>query len=209
MYSQLFQSILRLEVSRPLRSYLSEKQCSVTILNFCFEKPLSIIRSDKNPLSVGPKSLYMHGIGQKPADSDPDSSTRDAKPMVVDSLEVQLQGFLIVLTLLEYDPSYFNTHNDIVRAFRWLWRSKGRFLRLQHEEAVAPRFHDESKMLASFLMSYAKSSYNEDLDILFEVHYFVFVLAAIWYCSGFISQELLSDHFVFSLQILNFYCTLS
>jgi len=89
--------------------------------------------------------------------------------MNVESLELQLQGFRLVQTLVENDPSYFSNHNDIVRAFRWLWRSKGRFLRLQHEDAVPPRFHGESKMLVSFLMNYCKFSCNEDLDILFEL----------------------------------------
>jgi len=41
MYSELFHSILGLKESSTLRSHLSnDKQCSIMVLNFCFEKPL-------------------------------------------------------------------------------------------------------------------------------------------------------------------------
>jgi len=169
MYSELFQRLICLEESSSLRSYLRDKQCSVMILNYCFERPLAIIRSEKNSPSAGSSksSLYIHGIGPRPSDIGNDAA--NPKPMSVESLELQLQGFRLVETLLASDPGYFSNHNDIVRAFRWLWRSKGRFLRLQYEEAVPPRFRSESKMLASFLMSYGKSFHNEDFDIMFEL----------------------------------------
>lgn len=169
MYSELFQHIVQLEDSTVLRDYLSNKQCSVMLLNVCFERPLAIIRSEKSSLSGGSKgSLFMHGIDNPPGNSA-DNVTGAQKPMNIEALEMQHQGFRLVSTLLANDPDYFRDHNDIVRAFRWLWRSKGRFLRLQHEDLVSPRFHDESKMLASFLMNYAKSFPSEDLDILFEL----------------------------------------
>lgn len=170
MYSELFQHIIQLEESLALREYLSNKQCSVMLLNVCFERPLSIIRSEKTASSGGfaKSSLMLHGIGQQPVDSY-DGGRAVQRPMTIETLEVQHQGFRLVGTLLANNPDYFCNHNDIVRAFRWLWRSKGRCLRLQHEEIVAPRFHNESKMLAYFLMSYVKSFTSEDLDILFEL----------------------------------------
>lgn len=71
-------------------------------------------------------------------------------------------------TLVAKDSRYLRDHNDVVRAFRWLWRTKGRHLRLQHEESMPPRFHDESKMLASFLVNYSKA-FPSDVDVLFEL----------------------------------------
>jgi hypothetical protein len=112
--------------------------------------------------------MYMHGVRKQPADSA-ESSSGTQRPMNIGALEVQHQGFCLVSTLLANNSNYFRDHIDIVRAFRWLWRSKGRFLRLQHEDALPPRFHDESEMLASFLMNYAKSFPSEDLDILFKL----------------------------------------
>jgi len=167
MYSELLLNIVQFDESEALRTYLGNKQCSVMLLNVCFERPLAIIRSEKNPSNAGSSrsAISIHGIG--PPATQPTEGT--ARPMTVESLELQHQGFRLVQALLASNASYFRDHNDIVRAFRWLWRSKGRFLRLQHNDIVSPRFHEESKMLATFLMSYAKSFPNEDLDILFEL----------------------------------------
>lgn len=171
IYSELFQDIVGLEKeSTDLRAYLSNKQCSVMILNMCFERPLAIIRSEKSSAKGSPKiAPYMHGIGKEPEKNKKSPSSPSQRPMNIEALEMQLQGFRLVETLSSFDPTFFREHNDIVRAFRWLWRSKGRFLRLQHEEMISPRFHDESKKLAAFLMAYAKSLPSEDLDILFEL----------------------------------------
>jgi transformation/transcription domain-associated protein len=270
-YSDIFQSILKLDESRPLRAYLAEAQCSVTLLNVCFERPLAIIRSEKTASSEGKKQgttpeevvglLAMHGISadssaakrqkesaarqdveskqnnvrllqselsrwddllqarlaekassqstdlQASVDeasekvdhlkaayakaqeelsnttqryktdttADEAASPRDVaaksdspRPMTIDALELQYQGFKLIETLIKMDASYLTEHNDIIRAFRWLWRSKGRYLRLQHEESVPPRFHDESRLLASLLIRYAESN-PKDVDILFEL----------------------------------------
>jgi transformation/transcription domain-associated protein len=171
MYSELFQYVVQLEDSVALREYLSNKQCSVMLLNVCFERPLAIIRSEKSAPSGGSSkaSLATHGIGASTSDSSHENNAAGQRPMNIETLEMQHQGFRLVSTLLAYNESYFRDHNDVVRAFRWLWRSKGRCLRFQHEEIIPPRFHDESKMLAFFLMNYVKSSTNEDLDILFEL----------------------------------------
>ena len=169
MYSELFQSLVELPESDGLRSYLNNKHCSVMILNVCFERPLAIIRSEKSATGVSSKtSLSQHGILVSSSLVD-QPGTSKSRPMNTEALELQLQGFRLVNTLMSHDANYFQEHNDIVRALRWLWRSKGRFLRLQHEDLVSPRYHCESSLLASFLMAYAKSFPNEDLDILFEL----------------------------------------
>lgn len=168
MYSELFQYVVQLEESSALRDYLCNKQCSVMLLNVCFERPLAIIRGEKTPTPGGSKtSLATHGIGSSTTEMSTDANQR---PMNIETLEMQHQGFRLVSTLLASSSTYFRDHNDIVRAFRWLWRSKGRSLRLQHEEIISPRFHDESKMLAYFLMTFVKSSTSEsDIDVLFEL----------------------------------------
>lgn len=170
MYSELFQFILQFEESESLRSYLCSKKCSAMILNVCFERPLAIIRSEKSSSSGVPSknSLFVHGIGKAPTIAA-DSGISAPRPMNIETLELQLQGFRIVNTLLTSNIDYFREHNDIIRALRWLWRSKGRFLRLQHEDLIPTRYHGESKILAAFLLSYAKSHPAEDLDILFEL----------------------------------------
>jgi transformation/transcription domain-associated protein len=167
MYSELFQHLVEFPESDSLRSYLNNKQCSIMLLNVCFERPLAIIRSEKSAKGV-PSSLSLHGILSNSPVVDQKGAS-DSRPMNTESLELQLQGFRLVDTLMSYDADYFQDHNDIVRALRWLWRSKGRFLRLQHEDLVSPRYHGESCFLAAFLTAYAKSFPNEDLDILFEL----------------------------------------
>ncbi|GAX24432.1 transformation/transcription domain-associated protein [Fistulifera solaris] len=163
MYSELFQDLLTHNQSTELRLYLRSKQSSAMLLNVCFERPLAIIRAEKTVSAGTTKaSLATHGILFQ-------STSPDQSGMTVDALEMQYQGFRLVNTLLSYDPEYFGEHNDIVRAFRWLWRSKGRYLRMQHEDLVHPRYHDESAMLAKFLIAYAKFVPNEDMDILFEL----------------------------------------
>lgn len=260
MYNELFQDIVALKESETLRTYLSGRQCSVTLLNVCFERPLAIIRSEKTSASKSAgkqpptassagEIMSMHGIvvdkgKQREAllrqDIDarqkklvtlqqevtrskevlqarlaPGAGTVDGKDlledakrrhrsaqatfekaqkelneskqryaaeiahpetadststkkMTVDALELQHQGFKLVETLVDYNENYLTDHNDIVRAFRWLWRSKGRHLRLQHEELMPPRFHKESKLLGLLLVKYSKAFPN-DVDVLFEL----------------------------------------
>eukprot|EP00980_Cylindrotheca_fusiformis_P015839 scaffold4637_cov128-Cylindrotheca_fusiformis.AAC.10 len=268
LYSELFQDLITLDESRPLRQYLSGRQCSVSLLNICFERPLAIIRSEKGTpgVAVSPSGmmnttelLLLHGIepvslqpsqreaalrydietrnkklitlqqefnraqellqakiaastqgnpsskavledakrkhqvaklayerGEKElneskqryasemariklaAQSEKDGKKPPARPMNIEALELQHQGFRLVKTLMENDDSYLKDHNDVLRAFRWLWRSKGRYLRLQHELSVPPRYHGESKLLASFLVNYS-GNFPHDVDLLFEL----------------------------------------
>lgn len=267
LYSELFQDIVKFEDSKALREYLSGRQCSVTILNVCFERPLAIVRLEKTSTGGGgmvaskgstSELLALHGLestdGSKAAkeirlrqdlerkkrnvqalkqevahaqelvqsksaaadvNSSPDmrASLEEAKrqlkaakgvyergikdfneskqrytaevaqaqkaasmgdigattrPMNIESLELQHQGFRLVETLIENNKDYLRDHNDVLRAFRWLWRSKGRYLRLQHEESLPPRYHRETKMLSSFLVDYARN-FPDDVDVLFEL----------------------------------------
>lgn len=269
LYSELFQDLIKLEESKPLRDYLSGKQFSVSLLSVCFERPLAIIRSEKNVSGASPQKspmnttelLFVHGIEpsfvpptqrevvlrqdvevknkkliilqqefnraqeflqakvtanspsgdtfakaalddakrrhqiakvayergikefndskqrcetevekikQARLKSENDAKKVASRPMNIEALELQYQGFRLVETLMKNDENYFRDHNDIIRAFRWLWRSKGRYLRLQHEQSVPPRYHGESKLLASFLVNYSKG-FRNDVDLLFEL----------------------------------------
>ena len=272
IYSDLLQDIVKRADVDVLRAYLSCPDCSNTLLNVCFERPLAIIRSDKNsqstsnsPLSVAER-LSVHGISvdnnfsnlrqkeiglrqyleikqkelqrakveeaqtkkilqnlirtgiSSPESSSIDNKTvinnakkkhqqahailekakketnkahqeysnelaksrndaqtpnevipsQDQRSMSLDALELQLQGFCLVETLISKNKNYIHEHHDIARAFRWLWRSKGRHLRLLHEDSVPPRYNGESKFLAKFLVQYAKT-YPNDVDVLFDL----------------------------------------
>lgn len=132
-------------------------------------------KNAKTTLDLGTKEFndarqkYASELAQRKAAETPqtyDEST--TRPMTVEALEMQHQGFRLVKTLIVNDKGYFAEHNDVLRAFRWLWRSKGRYLRLQHEDSVSPRYHEESKLLATILVEYSESS-PSDVDLLFEL----------------------------------------
>jgi hypothetical protein len=168
MYSELFQHVIQLDESIELREYISTKQCSDLLLHLCFERPLAIIRAEKTVSGDAKSSLTIHGIG-KETSSSTDYIRGSLKPMNTEALEMQHQGLRLINTLMLHNSNYLHEHSDIVRASRWLWRSRGRLLRQQYEECVSPRFQDESKLLAMFRMSYAKSFPNEAIDIIFEL----------------------------------------
>ena len=111
------------------------------------------------------KQRYDLYVSQTGSVTDKLSTTR---PMNIESLELQHQGFRLVETLIKNDENYLKDHNDVLRAFRWFWRSKGRLLRLHHEESLPPRYHEESKLLASFLVDYSRNI-PSDVDLLFEL----------------------------------------
>jgi len=90
------------------------------------------------------------------------------KTMTITALELQHQGFEIVKILTFINPEYIRSQNDIVRALRWLWRSRGRHYRLLHEEEIPPRYHCESRALGKFLVSYSKAHLT-DIDVLFDL----------------------------------------
>ena len=263
LYSDVFQEITMMEQSEALRQYLGGRNCSVTLLNVCFERPLAIIRSQKTsgsgstgstPQLTKTEILSMHGIlsdskqgsRQKEAalrqniekkqkrvellqqelarisaahqsssssssskasdnaqrrhhaalaalkkgqaelneskqryaaeiahlkstkmDSSSSRST-NRRIMTPEAMELQHQGLKLVNTLILYSRAYLEGHNDIVRAVRWLWRSKGRNLRLQYEELIAPKYHEESRILSTLLVKYA-SAFPTDVDVLYEL----------------------------------------
>merc|ERR1712194_523398 len=88
--------------------------------------------------------------------------------MTVSALELQHQGFKIVDILASLNSEYLGNQNDIVRALRWLWRSRGRHYRLLHEEEIPPRYHCESLVLGKFLVSYSQAN-EHDTDVLFDL----------------------------------------
>lgn len=90
------------------------------------------------------------------------------KTMTITALELQHQGFEIIKILAFINPEYIWSQNDIVRALRWLWRSRGRHYRLLHEEEIPPRYHCESRALGQFLVSYSKAN-PTDIDVLFDL----------------------------------------
>jgi transformation/transcription domain-associated protein len=115
------------------------------------------------------KQRYAAEIAQPTNEGDKEAEGKDTpRPMSLDALELQYQGLQLVETLVAHDKNYICEHIDVVKAFRLLWRSKGRYLRLQHEEFMPPRFHDESTMLASFLVNTA-SAFPKYVDILYEL----------------------------------------
>jgi hypothetical protein len=96
--------------------------------------------------------------------------TSSERPMTTHALELQHQGFCVINILVQANEGYLNLEdqNDIIKALRWLWRSRGRHYRLVNEEEIQPRYHRESLMLANFLISYSKAN-PSDVDILFDL----------------------------------------
>lgn len=248
MYNDLFFDILNRDDSSSLRQYLGGKECTVMLLNVCFERPLAIIRSEKQSPTTKAGSTHLNAYGinqwysptaqrkleiarqaiemkkkilsakqQEEAKSkkslqskggDKKSSDyqaalkahqgvreayerakkevedaknsyarqistafqRDSKQrtMNTSAMELQTQGFRLVGVLTKLDPQYLSQHNDVVRAMRWLWRSRGRHYRLLHEEEMPPRYHNESLLLSRFLVSYSQAC-PEDTDVLFDL----------------------------------------
>jgi hypothetical protein len=99
---------------------------------------------------------------------DAEDENQSPRSMTLDSLELQYQGFSLIETLMSNDDTYITQHHDVVRAFRWLWRSKGRHFRLLHEDAISPRYNGESQYLAKFLVNYSKTA-PHDVDVLFDL----------------------------------------
>lgn len=213
-----------MESTKDLRIFIRSKESSVMLLNVCFERPLAIIRSEKNHTSslvlgdlevygINPMNSYStqrklegqrHEImvkknqlaKSKPEDqSNTHPTSRDKlerdleslrvsysreisqvndlpteRPMTVSALELQHQGFKIIGILAKLNQHHFNLEEqkDVVRALRWLWRSRGRHYRLLNEEEIQPRYYTESLTLANLLVSYSEANL-EDIDVLFDL----------------------------------------
>lgn len=220
MYSELFADILQRE-TEDLRSLIRSKESSAMLLNVCFERPLAIIRSEKNHASsLTLADLEVYGIittnsystqrkleGQrheiiakknqlsKLDQTNTHSTSRDElerdleglrlsysreisqvndlsteRPMTVSALELQHQGLKVIDILVNLNQLHFNLEEqkDVVRALRWLWRSRGRHYRLLNEEEIHPRYYTESWTLAKLLVSISEANL-EDIDILFDL----------------------------------------
>jgi len=118
---------------------------------------------------VESKRVLAVEVGRKNDDKAPPNEASQAV-MTRDSLELQYQGFLMIDTLVKHDPNYLTETKsaDVVRTYRWLWHSKGRHLRLLHEELLPVKYQLESKFIASALMTYS-SLRPSDADILFDL----------------------------------------
>lgn len=201
---------------------MNTKESTLMLLNVCFERPLAIIRSEKNAPSSSSPSIETYGINPmnsysyqrkleirryeitskknqlarnlgeqsnvlQPVDlvkkelenarlaySKEISIVRAPKDphvpsMTTSALELQYQGFKIISTLAE-SGSYINLkeNTDVVRALRWLWRSRARHYRLLAEDELQPRYSSESFMLAKFLITYSEAN-PSDIDVLFDL----------------------------------------
>ena len=134
-----------------------------------FDKGVREITEIKNAYaSVYAGEVAKSNLKLKKSQESLPNSRDGMRPMTIDSLELQFQGFRLIETLVNHDSSFLKQDNDVLRALRWLWRSKGRYLRMQHEESISPRFQGETKVLAYFLVNYSKNSPN-DVDLLFEL----------------------------------------
>lgn len=109
------------------------------------------------------RNAYARDVSQVSAQSNVSDKT-----MTITALELQHTGFKIVEILTSLNPQYLQSQNDVVRALRWLWRSRGRHYRLLHEEEIPPRYHYESSALGKFLVSYSKAN-PTDTDVLFDL----------------------------------------
>ncbi len=118
------------------------------------------------------KNAYAVSVSQLSQSNVPDEGY-----MTITSLELQHQGFKIVEILTSLNPEYLRNQNDVVRALRWLWRSRGRHYRLLHEEEIPPRYHYESSALGKFLVSYSQAN-PSDTDVLFDL---IRIFVSLWH----------------------------
>lgn len=113
------------------------------------------------------RSAYARDVYQ--ANEHSTMMGKHERAMTVSSLELQFQGLKIVQILTALNPQYLvSQKNDVARALRWLWRSRGRHYRLLHEEEIPPRYNNESISLGQFLISYAMAN-STDPDVLFDM----------------------------------------
>lgn len=108
------------------------------------------------------RNAYSQGVSQATT-----TTPEDGRKMDISALELQHAGFKIV-EILSRDREYLESQNDVIRALRWLWRSRGRHYRLLHEEEIPPRYHCETSALGRFLVSYSEVN-QSDGDILFDL----------------------------------------
>ncbi len=151
------------------KSAFEEAKKKYSMAKAAFDKGVREVADAKNSYaSVHAGEVMKSNMKMKRSQESSPNSRDGKRPMTIDSLELQFQGFRLIETLVNHDSSYLKQDNDVLRALRWLWRSKGRYLRMQHEESISPRFQGETKILAYFLVNYSKNS-PDDVDLLFEL----------------------------------------
>ena len=157
-------------------------------MSLCFEKPLAIIKAEKTNKIKMERSLIlkMHGINETAQFAHRQKQSTEKKninihydenlpsPMTSKTLELQFQGLQLIDTLIAFDKNYLkgSNHEDVVTRYRWLWRAKGRYLRLLHEDCLPAKYQAESKLIASLLMKNLEVNVEINpnvIDILFEL----------------------------------------
>jgi hypothetical protein len=161
------ESTLRKRLDEPNTSVTPQKQKMISNTREKLAKTNAMISKLQNEINAAEADL-LHKFSPRTKSTSNDGGEKQPRFMTLDSLELQEQGFLLIDTLMTYDISYISQHNDVVRAFRWLWRSKGRHFRLLHEDAISPRYSGESRYLAKFLVNYSTTAPN-DVDVLFDL----------------------------------------
>ena len=92
-----------------------------------FDKVQGILSTLRKEVEDAQKE-YNAELAKTNRESEISDGRQSPRSMTFDALELQHQGFCLVETLFENDASYIDDHTDVVRAFRWLWRSKGALL---------------------------------------------------------------------------------
>lgn len=161
------ESSLRKRLDESNTSVTPQKQKMISNAREKLAKTNAMITKLQNEINAAEADL-LHKFSPRTKSTSNDGGEKQPRFMTLDSLELQEQGFLLIDTLMTYDNSYISQHNDVVRAFRWLWRSKGRHFRLLHEDAISPRYSGESRYLAKFLVNYSTTAPN-DVDVLFDL----------------------------------------
>lgn len=149
------------EETRPLKDIRS-KLVDETLLEATDQTGHDFVARAKRDLEEA-RSAYIRELSRAGA-----LSNSLEKPMTLHALELQHQGFQIVEILSTLDTRYLLNQHDIVRALRWLWRSRGRHYRLLHEEEIPPRFHGESMTLGKILVAYSQVN-PSDTDVFFDL----------------------------------------
>lgn len=141
-------------------------QTSIQELKCQHQAALSAYTASQREFATA-KNAHMSAKSAKESAASKDSS---ALFMTIDALEWQYQGMKIVELLVENDADFFKngSHSDVLMSYRLLWRSKGRHLRMLHEETLPPKFKMESELIAKLLISYSRQ-HPDDIDILYDL----------------------------------------
>ena len=129
---------------------------------------MELVDAKKEYTAILAQNASKSTTGSADGASGQSSTASERSTMTLEALELQHQGFKIIQILIDNDPNYLREHNSVMQTIRWLWRSKGRLLRFKYSETIPPKYHEESNMLASFLVSYSQA-YPNDVDILFDL----------------------------------------